>query len=67
MLQTRFSHKYSLPSRMPTVHPQIASGHEAARIAYQEHRRASVLLRFTELAQHVLRRPVSLPLRVFLE
>ena len=56
-----------LPSAMPTINPQIAPRHKATRITYQEHRRTSILLRHTQLAQHILRRPIPLALRVLVE
>lgn len=56
-----------LPSSVSAIDPQIAARHEAARIADAEDGRATVLFRNTELAQHVLGRPVAPPLRVFLE
>lgn len=52
---------------MTTIHPQIAASHETTRIADQEDRCASVLLRRAQLAQHVLRWPISSPLGVLLE
>ncbi len=52
---------------MPAINPHIRPGHERTRIANQKHRRAPVLLRFTQFAQHILRRPVSSPLGVLLE
>lgn len=52
---------------MPTINPQIAPRHKATRIAYQKHRGAPILLRRTKLAQHILRRPIALALRVLLE
>lgn len=58
---------HGLPSAMPTIDLQISPGHEAARVADQEHCGASVLLRLAQLAQHILRWPVSSPLRILLE
>lgn len=52
---------------MPTINLQVTSSHEAARIADAEHSRASVLLRHTQLAQHILRRPIAPALGVLLE
>jgi hypothetical protein len=50
---------------MPPINPQITTRHKAARITNTEHRSTPVLLRHTELAQHVLRRPVAPALGVF--
>jgi hypothetical protein len=52
---------------MPSINPQITARHKAARITDAEHRSTPVLLRHTELSQHVLRRPVAPALGVFLE
>lgn len=52
---------------MSAINLQIASSHEAARIADAEDSRTSVLLGHTQLAQHVLRRPVAPALGVLLE
>ena len=52
---------------MSTINLQITSSHEAARIADAEDSRTSVLLGHTQLAQHVLRRPVTPALGVLLE
>jgi hypothetical protein len=55
------------PRSVPTINFEITSGHEAARVADAEYCRTSVLLRHTQLAQHVLRWPVAPALRVLLE
>jgi hypothetical protein len=55
------------PRSMSTIDLEITSSHEAARITDAEHSRAPVLLRHTQLAQHILRRPVAPALRVLLE
>jgi hypothetical protein len=55
------------PRRMPTINLKITSSHEAARIADAEDSRTPVLLRHTQLAQHILRRPIAPALRVLLE
>ena len=52
---------------MSAINLKIASRHEAARIADAEHCRTSVFLRHTQLAQHVLRWPVTPALGVFLK
>jgi len=52
---------------MPTIHSQVRSGHEPAGIAQQEDGGTPIILRGAKLAQHILRRPVALPLREFLE
>lgn len=52
---------------MSAINLQITASHEAARIADAEDSRASVLLGHTQLAQHVLRRPVAPALGVLLE
>lgn len=52
---------------MSTVHPQIAPRHETTCITHQEGRRSAVLLRPTQPPQHILRRPLLLPLRKLLE
>lgn len=54
----------ALPSSMTTIHPQIASGHEAASITDQEDSGATVLLGTRQTAQHVLLRPLLAALRV---
>jgi len=55
------------PRSMSTVNLEITPGHEAARITDAEDSRTPVLLRHTQLAQHVLRWPVAPALGVFLE
>jgi hypothetical protein len=52
---------------MPSIDPQITARHETARITDAENRSASVLLRYTEFPQHILRWPVAPTLGVFLE
>ncbi len=52
---------------MPPINPHIRPRHKRTRIANQKHRRAPVLFGFTQLAQHILRRPVSSPLGELLE
>lgn len=52
---------------MSTINLKITASHKAARIADAENSRTPVLLRHTQLAQHVLRRPVAPALRVLLE
>ena len=52
---------------MSAINLQITASHEAARITNTEHSRTSVLLRHTQLAQHILRRPVAPALGVLLE
>lgn len=52
---------------MSAINLHISGSHEAARLTQQEDSRATVLLRLTELAKHVLRGPVSLSIRVLLE
>lgn len=47
-----------LPRGMATVHAQVATSHEAARIAEQEHGGTAVLLRAGQTAQHVLLGPL---------
>ena len=54
--------KPGLPRRMAPINPQIAPRHKATRITDAKHRRPTVLLRQTELAQHILRRPIPPPL-----
>lgn len=66
-LERKSKKPHPLPSSMPTIDPQITPSHEAARVADAKHRRAPVLLGHTELAQHILRRPVAPALGVFLE
>ena len=56
-----------LPSSMSTINLQITARHKAARITDAEHSRSPVLLRHTQLAQHILRRPVAPALGVLLE
>lgn len=56
-----------LPRRMSAVDSQIRRSHEATRITDQEYRRSSVLLRYTQLSEHILRGPVSLSLGILLE
>ncbi len=48
---------------MATVDSQIRTRHEAARIAQEEHRRATVLVGVAETTEHVRIRPVLPPLR----
>ena len=55
------------PRGVSAVNLQITASHEAARIADAEHGRTPVLLGHTQLAQHVLRRPVAPALGVLLE
>ena len=55
------------PRSVSTINLQITSSHEAARIADAEDGRTSVFLGHTQLAQHVLRRPVAPALGVLLE
>lgn len=57
----------SLPRRVPAINLHIRCRHEAARIAEQEHGRAAILSRLTQLAEHILRGPVPPPLGVLLE
>ena len=52
---------------MPPINPHIAPRHKAARITKQINRRTAILFRPTQLAQHVLLRPLLAPLGVFLE
>lgn len=52
---------------MTAVYAQVRGSHEAAGIADEEDCCSSILLRYTELAKHVLRRPVTLALRILLE
>jgi len=52
---------------MPSIHSQVCPSHEGTCIAYQKHRRASILLRFAQLPQHILRRPISPPIGKLLE
>ena len=52
---------------MATIDPQIAARHEAAGIADQEHGGSTVFLRRAQLAQHILRWPISSALRILLE
>lgn len=47
-----------LPRGMATVHAQVATSHEAARIAEQEHCGTAVLLWTGQTAQHVLLGPL---------
>lgn len=56
-----------LPRAMAPIDPQITGRHETTRVANQKHRRATILIRHAQFAQHVLRRPLSPPLRVLLE
>lgn len=46
---------------MAAIDPQVSTSHEARGVAYEEDRRASVLVWPTQLAEHVLRGPVSSP------
>jgi len=55
------------PRSVSTIDLEITACHEAARITDAEHRRTSVLLRYTQLAQHILRRPIAPALRILLE
>ena len=55
------------PRSVSTINLQITTSHEAARITNAEHRRTSVLLGQTQLAQHILRRPIASALWVFFE
>ena len=55
------------PRSVSAINLQITASHEAARIADAEDSRTSVLLWHTQLAQHVLRRPVAPALGVLLE
>lgn len=55
------------PCSVSTINLEITARHETARIADAEHSRTSVLLGHTQLAQHVLRRPIAPALRVLLE
>ena len=52
---------------MSAINLKITSSHETARITDAEHSRSPVLLRHTQLAQHILRRPVAPALGVLLE
>jgi len=56
-----------LPRRMPTINPQIRARHKTTRIADQEYRSTTVLLRHAEFSQHILRGPVAAALGVLLE
>lgn len=56
-----------LPCAVPPVNPEVSAGHEAAGVADQKHGRASVLVRKAQLAEHVLRRPISPAFRELLE
>lgn len=62
---TRLFH--SSPRAMSTIHAQVASRHEAASIAQQEHRSPTVLIGVAQSPQHVVLRPFNLPLRVRLK
>ena len=55
------------PSRMTTIHAQIASRHKAACVAEQKDRSTSVLLWTRQTAQHVLFRPLLSTLGELLE
>lgn len=55
------------PRGVSAINLQITASHKATRIANAEHSRAPVLLRHTQLAQHVLRRPVAPALGILLE
>lgn len=55
------------PRSVSTINLQITTSHEAARITDTEYRSTPVLLRHTQLAQHILRRPVASALGVLLE
>jgi len=55
------------PRSVSTINLEITTSHEAARVADAEHGRTPVLLGHTQLAQHVLRRPVAPAFRVLLE
>lgn len=57
----------SSPSSMATINLHIARRHEAGSITDQEHRCSSILMRQTQLPKHVMRWPVSLPIRVLFE
>jgi hypothetical protein len=45
----------------------ITTHHKATSITNQKHGRPSVLARFRQPPQHILRRPVRLPLRILLK
>jgi hypothetical protein len=48
---------------MASVYAQVGPGHEAACITDQEDGSTPILLRLTQSSQHVLFRPLGLPLR----
>jgi hypothetical protein len=52
---------------MSTINLKITARHEAARITDAEHSRTPVLLRHTQLPQHILRRPIAPALGVLFE
>lgn len=55
------------PRSVSAIDLEITSSHEAARITDAEDSRTPVLLRYTQLAQHVLRRPIASTLGVLFE
>lgn len=55
------------PSAMAAIDPQVRARHKTTRIADQKHGSTPVLLRLTQSPQHILFRPLSLPLRKFIE
>lgn len=48
---------------MATVHAEVATSHETAGIAKQEHRGATILLRTGKTAEHIFLRPLLAALR----
>lgn len=66
-LPTQNLPRTSLPSSMPSIHPQIRPRHKGTSITNQKHRSPPILLRATQPSQHILAWPVRLPLREALE
>lgn len=56
-----------LPGSMAAIDPEIAASHEAARIAEQEHSRATKFSRQADAAQHVFLGPDILSLGAVIE
>ena len=55
------------PRTMAAVYAQVGPGHEAARITDQEDGSTPVFLRLAQSSQHILLRPLGLPLRELVE
>lgn len=55
------------PGSMASIDLQITCRHEGRSITHQENCRTPIFVRQTQLAKHIMRRPIPLPLRELFE